>query len=89
MKKQYTIIAYTNDFGVINNEKTNKPQQWSGKRVIAQVSAFTDSGDPIQALTHVFKATPDFREVDIGSTGTLLFDESGKAVYFQCGKRNG
>ena len=86
MKKQYTIIGYTNDFGVMKNEKTGKNEQWAGKRLIAQVLTFSDSGDAVQGLTRVFKADSAFHEVPIGTTGNLLFDENGRAVHFLGGK---
>ena len=74
MYLRYTVVGYTNDFGVMDDGK-----KWSGKRAVLQELRFDDENKTAtQGLTVVCKCSKDFREVSLGVTGVALFDRSGK-----------
>lgn len=78
---KYTVIGYSNDFGVMDNGKP-----WSGKRAVLQELRFNEDKTATQGLTVICKCAKDFRESPIGSTGTALFDRAGKLLKIECGK---
>lgn len=82
MYLKYTVVGYTNDFGVMDDGK-----KWSGKRAVLQELRFNeDNKTAIQGLTVICKCSKDFRESPVGSTGVALFDRSGKLLKVECGK---
>lgn len=86
MYKRYTVLAYSNDFGVMNDEKTGKPKSWSGKRCIVQELTFDESTKTaVQGLTVVLKCSAECREVPLGTTGTAYFDRGGKLLEIRGG----
>lgn len=88
--KKVTVIGYTNDFGVMKDEKTGKPQAWSGKRAVLQELTFdANSKTAFQGLTFIDKCAPDFVEVPCGSVGTPCYNRGGKLIKIECGKSNG
>lgn len=82
MYLKYTVVGYTNDFGVMDDGK-----KWNGKRAVLQELRFNDDSKTAnQGLTVVCKCSKDFREIPVGTVGTALFDRSGKLTKIECGK---
>ena len=88
--KKVTVIGYTNDFGVMKDEKTGKLKNWSGKRAVLQELKFeSDTKTAFEGLTFIDKCDAEFVEVPVGSVGTPCYNRAGKLLKIECGKPNG
>lgn len=80
MSKIYNIVAITEDFGSIKNEKTGKFEVWKGRRLVClEMNKDDNSGVITESITKVFKASKELdKTVPTNAAVDLLYDANGR-----------
>lgn len=78
--KIYEIVAVTEDFGTMKNEKTGKYETWKGRRLVCcEMTKDDKTGVINDSMTKIFKASKELAEtVPTGTAVDLLYDANGR-----------